>query len=115
MTTTLKDSQLSLRLPIELKNRMDTYSQLTGRTRSHVAMEALSSYLEWRIPQIEDLKAAVIAADEGDFASEDEVQAAMVQHAPRTAGQAAKPKTTAAKARATSAVAAKQTTRRRPV
>ena len=32
-------------------------------------MEALSSYLDWRLPQIEDLKAAVLLADQGDFAS----------------------------------------------
>jgi len=36
--------------------------------------EALSDYLDWRIPQIEDLKAAVAAAEAGDFASEDEVE-----------------------------------------
>lgn len=70
----LKDSQVSLRLPNALKERMETYAQLTGRTKSHVAMEALSDYLEWRIPQIEDLKAAVAAADAGDFAPEAEVE-----------------------------------------
>jgi predicted transcriptional regulator len=70
----LKDGQVSLRLPNALKDRMETYAQLTGRTKSHVAMEALSDYLDWRIPQIEDLKAAVAAADAGDFASDNEVQ-----------------------------------------
>ena len=72
-TPTLKDSQVSLRLPNALKDKMDLYAQLTGRTKSHVAMEALSDYLRWRIPQIEDLEAAVAAADAGDFATEDEV------------------------------------------
>lgn len=110
MTATLKDSQLSLRLPIELKNRMDTYSQLTGRTRSHVAMEALSAYLEWRIPQIEDLKTAVMAADDGDFASDDEVAAVMRRPVP----PAAVPKKAPSKLRATSA-AAKPAPRRRPI
>lgn len=39
-----KDSQVSVRLPNELKDRMETYApQLTGRTKSHVAMEALAA------------------------------------------------------------------------
>ena len=74
MSTTLKDSQVSVRLPNELKDKMETYAQLTGRTKSYVAMEALSDYLNWRIPQIEDLKTAVAAADAGDFATDDEVR-----------------------------------------
>ena len=74
MSTTLKDSQVSVRLPNELKDKMETYAQLTGRTKSYVAMEALSDYLDWRIPQIEDLKAAVAAADADDFATDDEVR-----------------------------------------
>ncbi|MGL6111810.1 MAG: hypothetical protein ACRC2B_17100, partial [Rubrivivax sp.] len=85
----LKDSQVSVRLPNELKDKMETYAQLTGRTKSYVAMEALSDYLDWRIPQIEDLKAAVAAADAGDFATDDEVrQAFALQPAVRPARKA---------------------------
>jgi predicted transcriptional regulator len=73
---TLKDSQVSLRLPNALKDRIETYAQLTGRSKSHVAMEALSDYLDWRLPQIEDLKEAVAAADAGDFATDAEVEQA---------------------------------------
>lgn len=81
MNTALKDSQVSVRLPNELKDKMETYAQLTGRTKSYVAMEALSDYLDWRIPQIEDLKAAVAAADAGDFATDDEVRRAFAPRA----------------------------------
>lgn len=92
MPAELKDSQLSLRLPNDLKDRMEAYAQLTGRTKSYVATEALGSYLEWRIPQIEDLKAAVLAADEGDFASDDEVAKVLAAPAARRAPRvAAKP------------------------
>jgi predicted transcriptional regulator len=90
-TTALKDSQVSLRLPHALKDKMETYAKLTGRSKSHVAMEALSDYLDWRIPQIEDLKAAIAAADAGDFAAEDEVEQVFKQlAAPRTARQSAR-------------------------
>jgi predicted transcriptional regulator len=93
MPAALKDTQLSIRLPNDLKDKMEAYAQLTGRTKSHVAMEALGSYLEWRIPQIEDLKAAVLAADQGDFATDAEVTAVLAGHnrgkAPRSAAKPA--------------------------
>ena len=89
----MKDSQVSLRLPNALKDKMDIYAQLTGRTKSHVAMEALSDYLDWRIPQIEDLKAAVAAADAGDFALEDEAKQVFTRlAAPRPARKVARRK-----------------------
>ena len=81
MPAALKDTQLSIRLPNHLKDKMAVYAALTGRTKSHVAMEALGSYLEWRIPQIEDLKAAMLAADQGDFAIDAEVSAVLARHA----------------------------------
>ena len=89
MTASLKDSQLSLRLPNDLKDRMEAYAQLTGRTKSYVAMEALGAYLEWRIPQIEDLKAAVLAADEADFATDAEVSAVLAKHTLRKTSRVA--------------------------
>lgn len=89
MPAELKDRQLSLRLPNDLKDKMETYAQLTGRTKSYVALEALGAYLEWRLPQIEDLKAAVLAADEGDFASDEAVAKEFAVPAARKAPRAA--------------------------
>lgn len=80
MPPALKDSQVSLRLPNDLKDKMEAYADLTGRTKSYVAMEALSVYLEGRIPQIEDLKVAVREADRGEFASDDEVSAVVAKY-----------------------------------
>ena len=80
MPAALKDSQVSLRLPNDLKDKMEAYAHLTGRTKSYVAMEALSVYLEGRIPQIEDLKAAVLAADQGEFASDQQVSAVFAKY-----------------------------------
>ena len=75
LVPTSKDSQVSLRLPGELKARIETYAVMTGRSKSHVAMEALADYLDWRLPQVADLQQAVVAADRGEFASDDEVKA----------------------------------------
>ena len=70
-----KDSQVSLRLPGELKDRIERYAQMTGRSKSFVAMEALSEYLDWRLPQTQDLEQAIAAADRGEFATDAEVEA----------------------------------------
>ncbi len=43
MATTLKDTHVSVRLPNELKDKMEAYAELTGRTKSYVAMQALST------------------------------------------------------------------------
>jgi predicted transcriptional regulator len=75
MSSQLKDSQMSIRLPDALKEEMATYAALTGRSTHHVAMEALREYLDWRTPQIADLRKAIAAADDGDFASDEEVAA----------------------------------------
>jgi predicted transcriptional regulator len=92
MPADLKDSQVSLRLPGALKDKMETYAQLTGRSKSFVAMEALSEYLDWRIPQIEDLKAAVAAADAVDFADEQEVERVLSRYAaPKVVKKASRP------------------------
>jgi RHH-type transcriptional regulator, rel operon repressor / antitoxin RelB len=87
MPAALKDSQVSVRLPNDLKDKMEAYAVLTGRSKSYVAMEALSVYLEGRIPQIEDLKAAVQEADQGEFASDDEVGAVLAKYSGPTASR----------------------------
>lgn len=89
MPATLKDSQLSLRLPNDLNEKIQAYAQLTGRTKSYVATQALGSYLDGRLPQIEDLKAAVLAADQGDFASDEEVATVRAKQTRRKAPRAA--------------------------
>jgi predicted transcriptional regulator len=79
-TPTTKDSQVSMRLPGELKARIATYAVMTGRSKSHVAMEALTDYLDWRLPQVVDLQEAIAAADRGEFASDGEVQAVLSRY-----------------------------------
>ena len=83
MSSVLKDSQVSVRMPNELKDQMETYARLTGRTMSYVAMEALGEYLALRIPQIVDLKEAVLAAERGDFATDEEVNATFAKYPAR--------------------------------
>ena len=37
--------------------------------------EQIKDYLSWRIPQLENLKIGIQQANDGDFATEEEVQA----------------------------------------
>jgi predicted transcriptional regulator len=67
-------AQFNVRLPSELKARLENYAQLVGRPQASVASDALADYLDWRVPQVEALKQAVAAADRGEFASADEVE-----------------------------------------
>ena len=101
-TAGTKDSQVSLRLPGELKDRIERYAQLTGRSKSYVAMEALAEYLDWRLPQMQELEQAISAADRGEFASEQEVAAVFKRYGVEAsaAGVAAAPKRRSATATA---------------
>ena len=85
MTAETKDSQVSIRLPTRLKGQMEAYAELSGRTKSHVAMEALSEYLAWRMPQTEDLKEAIRAADRSEFATAAEVAATFARYSAKPA------------------------------
>lgn len=91
MNPPTKDSQVSMRLPGALKERIESYAAMTGRSKSHVAMEALAEYLDWRLPQVADLQEAIAAADRGEFASEDAVQAVVARYTAPAAKGAAKP------------------------
>jgi len=66
-------AQFNVRLPTELTTRLENYAELVGRPQATVASDALADYLDWRTPQIEALKKSIAAADQGDFASADEV------------------------------------------
>ena len=79
-TAGTKDSQVSLRLPGELKDRIERYAQLTGRSKSYVAMEALAEYLDWRLPHMQDLEKAIAAADRDEFATEADVAAVFARY-----------------------------------
>jgi len=68
-----KTNTMTLRVSDELKDKLDRYAHLTGRSMSYVAAAAVEEYLAWRIPQLEDLEEAIREAEEGKFASEEEV------------------------------------------
>jgi predicted transcriptional regulator len=67
--------QFNVRVSPELKERLDNYAAMVGQSKATIAANALSDYLDWRIPQTENLKLAIAAADRGEFATDAEVEA----------------------------------------
>ena len=67
--------QFNARFSPELINKLDVYADMVGQSKAQIAANAIEDYLDWRIPQIADLKLAIAAADRGEFATDEEVEA----------------------------------------
>jgi len=62
-----------MRLPDELTNQLDQLATATGRSKSYLAGQAIRDYIERESWQIAEITQAISEADNGDFASDDEV------------------------------------------
>lgn len=71
----MKTAPIDACLPEDLKSAVAQLSEISGQSVSSITEDALRAYLAWRVPQILDLKDAIAAADRGEFASDDEVNA----------------------------------------
>jgi predicted transcriptional regulator len=67
--------QFNARFSPELISKLDAYAEMVGQSKAQIAANAIEDYLDWRIPQIEDLKEALTSMDRGEFATEEEVEA----------------------------------------
>jgi RHH-type transcriptional regulator, rel operon repressor / antitoxin RelB len=67
--------QFNARFSPELISKLDAYSEMVGQSKAQIAANAIEDYLDWRIPQIADLKEALASMDRGEFATEEEVEA----------------------------------------
>ena len=68
MTTTM-----TIRLNADLKQQLDQLAKATNRSKSYLAVEALRDFVEVNQWQIQEITDALKEADDGDFASEAEV------------------------------------------
>jgi RHH-type transcriptional regulator, rel operon repressor / antitoxin RelB len=59
---------LTLRVPEEIKDRLDKLAQATHRSKSFLAEEAIARYLDLEAWQIGEIEQAIKEADQGDFA-----------------------------------------------
>jgi RHH-type rel operon transcriptional repressor/antitoxin RelB len=76
-------SVLTIRVPEDLQQELGGLAEMTGRSRSWLAAEAIREYLErerWQIAEIHD---AIAEADTGDFAKPEETAAVFAKWARR--------------------------------
>jgi RHH-type transcriptional regulator, rel operon repressor / antitoxin RelB len=65
---------LTLRLDPRLKKKLDRLAEATQRSRSFLAAEAVREYVAINEWQIEEIKKGLHEAEQGDFATDEEVQ-----------------------------------------
>ena len=77
----METSVLTLRLNNETKDKLDKLANATQRSKSFLAAEAINRYLEIEAWQIAEIEQAVIEAEQGDFASDAQVNALAAKYA----------------------------------
>ena len=66
-------SVLTLRIPEEIKAKLDQLAQATHRSRSFLAEEAIARYIDLEAWQIGEIESSIQEADQGDFANPSDV------------------------------------------
>ena len=66
---------MTIRLDEEVRDRLDLLAGATQRSKSYLAAEAIRDYLETNAWQIAEIRAAIQEADQGDFATDADVEA----------------------------------------
>jgi len=87
MAQPVQDSAtISVRVPTEMRQRLERLAEATGRSKSYLATEALREYLRREAWQVAAIKKGVEAADKGEFASAAEVAKRFAKHGAKVAG-----------------------------
>jgi predicted transcriptional regulator len=77
----METAVLTLRVPVNIKDQFDKLADATQRSKSFLAGEAIRQYLDLEAWQIGEIQQAIVEADAGDFATDDEVDAVVRKHA----------------------------------
>ena len=64
---------MSMRLPDDLTNQLDMLATATGRSKSYLAGQAIRDYVDRESWQIAEITQAICEADNGEFATDEEV------------------------------------------
>lgn len=65
---------MTIRLEAELKGKLDKLADITKRSKSFLAAEAIRDFIEINHWQLKEIKQAIKEADNGEFASEKSVK-----------------------------------------
>jgi len=70
----------NVRLPEALYNQIEELAKATARTKSFLAIDALTHYVQRESWQIRDIHEGIREADAGEFATDEEVKAVFAKH-----------------------------------
>ena len=68
---------LTIRLESDLKDRLDDLANVTKRSKSFLAAEAIQEFVDLNEWQLQEIKTALAEADAGDFASSKELRTSL--------------------------------------
>lgn len=72
---------LTLRVPQEIKAKLDKLAEATHRSKSFLAEEAIARYLDLEAWQVGEIEQAIQEADRGDFAPDTDWVRLLRKHA----------------------------------
>ncbi len=71
---------INVRLPEALYNQIDELAKATARTKSFLAIDALTNYVQSESWHIRDIHEGIKEADAGEFASDQQVKAVFTKY-----------------------------------
>lgn len=71
----MSQQTLSLRVPQAIVEQLGVLAEATGRSRNFLAIQAMQDFIDREAWQIAEIKQALIEADAGDFATDEEMAA----------------------------------------
>jgi len=71
---------INVRLPEALYKQIEELANATARTKSFLAIDALTNYVQSESWQIRDIQEGIQEADAGEFASDQQVKAVFAKY-----------------------------------
>jgi predicted transcriptional regulator len=71
----METSTITVRVPLNIKEQLGHLAEATHRSKSWLAADALSRYLELNAWQVAEIQQGLREATDKDFATEEEVEA----------------------------------------
>ena len=78
--TDMTAKTINVRLPEALYNQIEALSKATARTKSFLAIDALTNYVQSESWQIHDIHEGIKEADASEFATEKQVKAMFAEY-----------------------------------
>jgi len=73
---------MTIRIDEHTKNQLGKLAESSKRSKSFLAAEAIKTYIELNEWQMQEIEAALVEADDGQFASDEEVTAVIEKWTP---------------------------------